>query len=504
MPTEIVDFNDNQGALLIFNNMVEGDSSVMPYLESIFPLQEYVYTKEKGLPEFSKMFSNLRGKIDSCDAILPVDNENLIFAYYIELKDLTDEWINSFFDCAHEFQRKMPHEYPEQQRHLIYLRYTIAELDPEDCKEKANLINKLIREGNDISKEVFMLWRNALGSFDVQEKGLTFGLYLFTRANNYGYSIEYNQLKMISYEDYYEDRAAKCNKRIAEIDSWLSRSMDPELDSLSGRITTIVNESLGNVAHSMQSMERTQSLYPVNVDDFEEEKAFIFFVRHYRSTISENDPIVIEQRKDAIKRSKEQILKRLNIKSIDKLFEEEYGYPDLKKIRDKLMNSYQKEEFSEELKDSILKQSTQRIPQKESFISDLIDSILDKISENNFIKNLEDGGRSIKESRIREKNMKKKESRDAGVYADLSNCFVNINSHSKLGLVNTVEPSEIYKIAIVNGTCVNALRNTGAGIGGFDRAYSYSSEYEIRVLKYFKIIDFVRENGEEKLKTILI
>ena len=128
-----------------------------------------LYLEENSLPGSDKLLSTIKDSLKNYEIIMPVNRSNeFVFAYYIELKDLTDEWIADFCKCARDFQRKMPINIPEQQHHVVYFRFTVAGLEPEEFREKARLVNKLISEDTDISKEVFMLRSMELESFEKQ------------------------------------------------------------------------------------------------------------------------------------------------------------------------------------------------------------------------------------------------------------------------------------------------------------------------------------------------
>ena len=506
---EIQTLNNSQGAMVIFCDMVNDDSSIVSTcLDRYFSSQEYMYIQKNKFPAFNELIGEIKKNLDNYDLIRPSDKykNNMVFAYYVELKDLTEDWIKDFFECAHEFQKKVDYEYPEQQRHFIYIRFTAAGLEPEVFKAKAELVKKLINEGRDISKEVFILRRNILDSFGDQEKGLSLGLFLQSRRDNLGYQINYNYLMMVSYEDYSDQRAEKCRKKIEKIDKWLEESIDKDLEDLSHEITESVNGSLKELAKCIQLSDRTLSLYPVNKEDFEEER-FLFWVRHYRSTISSKHPILIELKKDAVSKSEEKILDKVDCKSIKRLLEEQYYYNDLKKVRDKLIDPSKREEYFDILKGQVLKQATQtlRIPDKESFVTKLINAILDRINENEYIKNLDEGENSIHKRKTRSKNLYNIESREAETYKDLKDCFDKISAHANLPMINNaVTPEETFKIAIINNACVGILRTGANEINGFEIAYSYQNDYEVTIMKNFMIVDMKKDNCDQTLMEILV
>ena len=504
---EIQTLKDSQGAMVIFCDMVNDDSSIVSTcLDRCFSSQEYMYTQKNKFPAFNELIGEIKKNLDNYDLIRPSDKykNNMVFAYYVELKDLTEDWIKDFFECAHEFQKKVDYEYPEQQRHFIYIRFTAAGLEPEVFKAKAEFVKKLINEGRDISKEVFILRRNILDSFGDQEKGLSLGLFLQSRRDNFGYQINYNYLMMVSYEDYSDQRAAKCREKIEKIEKWLKESKDDELADLSNEIKAAVNSSLKELARCIQLSDLTLSLYPVNKEDFEEER-FLFWVRHYRSTISKNNPILIELKKDAVSKSEKKILDKVDCKSIKRLLEEQYYYNDLKKVRDILIDPSKREEYFETLKEQILKQATQRIPGKEDFVAKLINAVLDRINENEYIKNLDKGEKSIHIRNIRSMNLYNIESREAETYKNLTDCFDKIDAHANLPMINNaVTPAETFKIAIINNACVGILRTGANEISGFEIAYSYQNDYEVTIMKNFMIVDMEKDNCDQTLMEILV
>ena len=172
-----------------------------------------------------------------------------------------------------------------------------------------------------------------------------------------------------------------------------------------------------------------------------------------------------------------------------------------------MIDPSKREEYFDILKGQVLKQATQtlRIPDKESFVTKLINAILDRINENEYIKNLDEGENSIHKRKTRSKNLYNIESREAETYKDLKDCFDKISAHANLPMINNaVTPEETFKIAIINNACVGILRTGANEINGFEIAYSYQNDYEVTIMKNFMIVDMKKDNCDQTLMEILV
>lgn len=110
MATNIRRFGGEQGALTVFFDLIHDEkepSSIQFYMESTFPLQQYVYQRINQIPDCDTVLDLIMEKRDRMDIILPAGNR-MVFCYYLDLRDLDQALIDDFYENAGKLTRKQP------------------------------------------------------------------------------------------------------------------------------------------------------------------------------------------------------------------------------------------------------------------------------------------------------------------------------------------------------------------------------------------------------------
>lgn len=505
MATEALHFNSNQGALTVVYDLIGKESkepsSIVTYMEKVFPSQEYIYKQVDEVPDCDTMIEEILNRKENMDIILPANNR-MVFCYYIDLEDLTKEWIDLYYRRADELRLKQPVSNLTDQHHIVCFRFKVAVMGKEEIQNKAALLVDLATRDLTVSKELFMLRTTALERFENQENGLVETLYLQSRVNNTDYInamyVGNNALRMVVYEDYYENRNAKCIEGINEIDEWLKTPIDPDFTRLKDNIKEVVIKALSDLRSITRNFGRIATLYPVNKEDFEPVKT-LFFVTGYTSKIGRNHPILVEQRKKMIDGKREAIKGGIDVAKIMGVIED-YHYPDLKKL------SVKNTDFAQSIISDVLVDQKQKLPEEVDFASEIIDSIMEKVRSTSLITKIDDPEEGIRSKKERSRKRLQKEKLSAGIYKDLDECLAKIDGHAKPNLINGIFGAPSYKIALVNDDCYARIQSDYNGIYGFSSAYNYAGidPCEIVVTKVYNMADLSGTSAVDNLLRILV
>lgn len=500
MPTKAMHFDSSQGALTVFYDLV-GDkakepSSIVTYMEKVFPSQEYIYKKASDVPEYDEVIGDILTKRDNMDIILPASNR-MIFCYYIDLADLTKEMVDRYYEMAAELRLKQPPNNLTDQHHMVCFRFKVAEMEESIINEKAELLIDLANRDLSVSKEVFMLRTTALERFENQENGLVEGLFIQSRADNMQYNnartVGDTMLRMVVYEDYYENRNTSCTEGIRKIDEWFQNPSDPDLGKLKDAIKEEVLRALSELRVITRNFGRLSTLYPVNVDDFEPVKT-LFFVTGYVSKIGRNHPLLVERRSRMIEDKQEALKNGVDTKKIMAVVNS-YHYPDLKRLAD------ENTDFTKSLVSDALLDQRQKQPEEEQLAAEIITSIMETIRGDKLVRKLEDPEDGIKAKKTRAKKLLQKEKLSAGIYRNLDECLARIDEHAKPNLLSGIFGAASYKIAMVNDNCYAKIQGDNRGIQGFDEAYNYDGidPCEIAVTKVYDMVSLSGVGANKKL-----
>ena len=507
--TDTHSFNSEQGALTIFYDQINKDaeepSSIGMFMEKVFPPQQFIYEQRDKLPDCNTMVKDIMERRDRMDIILPA-SKRMTFCYYIDLKDLTKEWIDEYYQRAEELRLKQPINNTTDQHHVVCFRTKVADLDPDTVKKQSTLLIDLATRNKEISKEVFMLRAPAMEKFDAQENGLVECLYLQSREANTMYInamyLTTAPLRTVTYEDYYEDRMTTCNKHVEEIDKWLGTYDDPNLEKLKEAVKTTSLKSLADYHSITNGFGRMSALYPVSKDDFVPKKFLFFFTIGYTLKFNRNQhPMLKAQKEKMVADRREELIENVDVSTIMKEVVEAYHYPDLKLL------SEENPQFTKAVANEILVNLNQDQGSGEGkeFINGIIESIMKKIRETDLLKTFDDPEKGLHGIKEREKRRYQKEMLSAGAYDSLDECFTSIDEKTGPVGIKGVFGQLSYKIALVNDRCNEELKRNQRGIIGFSDAYNYDGiePCEIVVTKIYSMLDMENADAENMLIEML-
>ena len=498
-------FNSGQGALTVFYDMIKKDifepSSIKSYMEKIYRSQEYLYRQVDEAPDCDTMLRDILERRNEMDIVIP-QGFKMVFCYYLDLCDLTREFLDQYYLRARELSKRQPPQQFGDQHHILCFRYKVAEMEQDQANEKIALLCELGKT-SDISKEVFMLYTTAFEQFDRQEQGLVECLFIQSRASE---NTEYiqkrvlnpNALRMVKYEDYYENRVAACKEGIRGIEDFLNTPVDGELTNLKDSIKGIVNKSLAEFRTITRSFTRVLPLYPVNEEDFEPIKFLFFFTTGYRSKISRSHPLLAEQRQKRIDDKKNDLVEAVDTREAEEVIEN-YHYPDLLELAKR----------DEGIIDNIVKDiaAGQRndYPEEKEFVKQIVTSIMKKLWGLEQVRNINDSENGIKAKKERARLLLQREEMIAGKYQNLQACFDHIDEDTTPYVINGRISSQSYKCALVNDEGYARVQGDVNGITGFAIAYHYSGIHpcEVVVVKVFNMLDLGNASAEENLRNVL-
>ena len=105
MPTNLENFNTSQDALTIVFNEQPGQNMIESWIGSLFEEGQYLYF-DRG--EFSgngkDLFKYLQKQIRDGEALMP-DSQRMLMCYYMPLEELTEEWVDTYFERAREMRK---------------------------------------------------------------------------------------------------------------------------------------------------------------------------------------------------------------------------------------------------------------------------------------------------------------------------------------------------------------------------------------------------------------
>ena len=506
MPTEIHPFISTQGALTLFFDLINKEarepSSIITYMEKVFPSQQFIYDQVAKLPTCDAILDEIMTSRENMDIILP-SSKRMVFCFYIDLKDLSEDFVDQFYQNAMELKKRQPPNHNTDQHYVVCFRFKVAEMEPGIVEEKANLISEIVNRDYSVSKEVFMLRTTALESFENQERGLVESLFLQSRDNNMDYmaavSANRSALRRVVYEDYYMNRNVMCQEAIASIDEWLYVPSDKGLIRLKDSIQVEVLKALTEMRTITRSFGRLATLYPVNKEDFDPVKTLGIFVTGYTSKFGRNHPILAERRKRMIEDKQDSLISRINMTSISEVIDT-YHYPDLVSLI-KTDNN----EYSEIVVHDVLLDQRQKLPEEEEFARTITNVIMNKIKDMRVLKTLNDPENGLKAKKEREKRLYQRELLRAGVYHNLEECFDLIDEHSNPNLIDGMFAELLYLKVLVNDKCNEKLQSYPAGIHGINNAYNYSEiePCEIIITKLFNMVELRGNRAMENLLRVL-
>lgn len=495
-------FNDRYGALTIFYDQISETakeaSQMEMYLNDIFRSEEYMYRKTDAIPDCEGMLDDINESMDSAiDSIMMPASNHIVICYYVDAKDIDDAWIDQFYARAKELKKQLPIQNLMDQHHMIVFRHQIASLDDNEKTQLYHCLTRLMMEDEYISKQIYMLRKNVLGKYELQERGIVQLLFLLTRAINNNIvnaiNVSGNCLRMVTYDDFYANKAKTCQKAIDEIDNWLTVEADPGFNKMIDLVNTIISEGIADRRVKIRGLRGKSSLYPVRVTEFY--KSGFLGLGGYKCDIGPNHPLIAEQRKEFVQHMDKKIMERAKTEELQKLIEEEYRYQDHKSLKEMI--------DEEKLYTTLLagtQASASNNAEEEEFIKLMTEHLAGEISELQG-DNIEDQKLQMEKRKVQRMREMNKASR----YDTMGDCFNLIDEKTNLEVINGEFGAKQFTHVMIAGDAVSAIKSQGKEIRGINMADIYSDikPNEIEVTKMFTICDLGREDAEEHLALII-
>ena len=404
------------GALTVFFDELSEDdtepSRMQDFLSDAIPEDQYMYRAVKTVPDEKKLIDDIKESNDNLDIIYPAPM-CFVFCYYLDLKDLTDEKVSEFFRRADAFGALQP---DAGQHYVICFRYKADSLGKEERDRVCPLLVRLMTKDPVVSREIYLFYATALQHFESQEKGLARCLYQESRTAGFPVNGVWGSwLKTITYDEFYENRVAKCDAELARIQSYLEDAADPDLKTLKAKANAIYREAHEGYRASLRKFRARESLFPVNVEDFERGlfKAY--------PKIDFHDGQLQKARVRYQEEREQQFLRKVNVKELMNVMEA-YHDPDLEALSDFLQ--------ADNAKDSFLSSDGTSEVDKEAelrFRNGVAKILWQKLEDFLKSKNRE----KIKGDKLARQKRLKKEKAKAGVYKNLAECCNEIEARTK-------------------------------------------------------------------------
>ncbi|MDO4322287.1 MAG: hypothetical protein Q4C61_07140 [Lachnospiraceae bacterium] len=491
MPTLLNNLDTQPDALVVFidNQIRRQENTASEWMEKLFDSQQYLYLRENDMTG-EELFKRIREEIYECNVILP-DSQRMVFCYYLELRDLTQEWVDCFFERARELQRLLSIDNMFTHHHMICLSYENVNPLAEEKSRIIGLLQQLAQSGPSISHVIYMLHVTGFETLDSQEHGMVQLLHLVSRRDYFRVAKPMGNktyLKMLCYADYYEDRAAACQQRIKELSGWLTQENDPELSRLLGTVKLSLNAPVQELRKAISAFRRRIPLYPISVTDFQGNP-----ITGYRSRISDNNPIIQQRKEEYISDIKKALAERADLSNARNILEEEFHYPDFCHLESLMEQGL--------LEQNVLGGIDNRDNNPD--IDSLARAVCGRVRcmAGSLIAVLEEK----KEAVEKERRSNQRELKLAGKYRDLSNCFSRIEGDTGFSPIAGYFPENVERVVLISGKCFNDWLHQQYEIAGVTQAYRYPEiePYEIVVLKEGDLLNLAEEDAKEKLERIL-
>ena len=493
MPTRLDSLENTQGAVTVFFDEQTEENIIEAQMREVYAnSRQYLYLKK--LPGSGKEFVQFLKKQRQAGDLSVPRGERIVFCHYLELRNLTEEWIDAFFERAYDFRKSMGMNTTTFEQHYIFcFRYEVNTLEEEEEKERAEGLLKKLVEGNEmISRQIYLLRIQGLDTYDNQEKGLVQMLHLISRIS-YAVTLKAinaykTYINMISYADYFENRVKSRQEQIKKIDAWMSEISDPDLNRMKEAIRLSAAAPADALGREIRGFSRRIPLYPASINDFRK-RGFWPFIS-YESTITKNNPIVAKMRKKFVAEKSAMLANGADIREPIRICGEEYNYKDYEILDEKLRDSG----FVQELMGDIGKQ--------DEAVKELTERIIERVLKR--IQKLASSRDDVKKAKLSERKQCLRELDKYDDYANLEDCFYAIDHATQPNPIAGKYPDSVNTIALVNDRCYNDWNSKGYDVQGVGTAYYYKNlgPCEIVMIKEYAMVNLADENTDDNLRIL--
>jgi hypothetical protein len=457
MSTQLQNFDTNQDALTIFFDLQSEQNMIDIWMKELFEEGQSLYLNEE--MDGNSLFAHLRDLIREGELLFP-NSGRMLFCYYLPLENLTEEWINDFFERAESLQKAVEVNNSFDQHHMICLsRATYENISDERREELAKLIIRLAKEKPLVSHQVYLLRISGFQEYTSQEHAMVQLLHMLSRRDYHKLRQQVKAgttIKMFDYVDYYEDRAANCVEKIKKIDEWENQAVDPKMAKTIVMIRDTNNPSIEALQNASREFRKKSRVYPVSLSDFKGN-----FISGYTSSVTANHPILLKRCGEYTERKRLELIEATSFDSVEKFIRKEFHFPDY-------------EELKSSLEDGSLKKAVTEGADKgdtASEIKTLSEALYEKLA-GKLVKQTTDL-QSLKKEKQKEKKRYMKELQTAGQYKNLEDCFARVNEDMKPKTIHGEFLELRMTLALIGGKALDGWNTNGYEIQGVREAYRY-------------------------------
>ncbi len=490
MSARLLKLDERQRALTVVFNECREEDNLSSFLEELFRPGQCVY-KKGSAPDVNGVLDILRREKDSGRAIIPNGNR-IVFGWFMDLDDLTEAWSDNFTELASELMYDLEAGAPSDIHHVICFRHEVDHnKTTEKKREKASLlirharkVKKLTEENRFISQSIYLLKKNKLEDYDLQERAIARLLYLISRRGrtevadfdiNRGYC-----LGVVKGEDYFEEQKARLMEEIGKQKEWLNDPADPELERLKREIVQLIESKLNAVKEYGRNFDRKIPTFPVNIKDFSGS-----WFKGKESKIGKDHPVLKEYRDRYVSGKRRELIRGVgeDLPEIRRIVEDEYHFPDLELLRDCFQASAGESSPGNEPADSIYQSVMSMLrsgsqADKEMLVIPIYTAVKEELIS--VLKNTEDR----KKAADRALALKNKELSKAGKYESIEECLHRIIDDSRQLFTHGEESFDTRVTALVGGRCESEWELRGYSVYGNETVYGCAAiaPYEVAVL----------------------
>ena len=323
------------------SSMADSQEDIKRLLEKLFSEGESLYANETKLMTGRELLNFISPKVNQGEVIIPTSRK-MVFCYYMYLEQLSDEWIDQFFEAEEEYWYSNQAANYSDYQYVIALGFRANTIQEGQRSKYTQLLRLLAGEKNHngiLNRQVFLLRISGFDDYSNQEHALIQRLYLMSRKTTVlSGEAAASGIHMLNYMDYYENRASECFDGIAKIRKWIEIPVDPGLQEFSEQLNALAN----SVSNQLEDIRRRFSvrsrIYPVRIDQFKGN-----WLTGYKLAGSQNNPRLRKRKNEFIEKEKERILEQTDFSSVRKLIDDEYHYPDRKELARKFQDGTLKE-----------------------------------------------------------------------------------------------------------------------------------------------------------------
>lgn len=496
MPTERINFDVTQDALLIFiNDSHSAEKAEMKdQLEQLFHgAKEYLYLDGASVESGTVLANIIARERNEFQVSVPESNR-LVVCFWLDVDQLTEIWFARYQKIVEEIQRLLPVQGHGQHCYITCLTYEVGA--PLSEKTPVQVLQKFADPGLLFSHRQYLLYKPMLESLERQKVAVEQLLHMWTRKDyqkilDPSELLDMKSLRIVSSADYQEAEAERCQKKIEALEDWLKQPTDPGLENLLRTAMTEAGKQSSKLEKAVEYFEEELSyLYPVRITDYHKP----LFGKAERLVDSGNGSMLEKRRQDYLNEIRQQLLQTAEFDDIKELVRQLH-YPDLEKLR----LAFERKELRREF--------LQRMKKPGKMMENNIESFLEEWYER-----LEAAMRSVLPDEQKERakrqvevNRQKERLKEAGKYHDLTDCLAQISDQVPFSTPPAVLPKGNNRFMLIAGACNTNWLINGFQAEGVSQVYSYPSiaPAEVMMVREAPLIELTEERAAEDLAWIL-